>query len=138
MRLLCCERGFQINPFFWYQILSRTIWIDSLTLLFTHIYKIFIKDLTQGVRWIHWSFFSGIFLLGGSHLWPYLVNMGTSIIWCDSNIKVQYFSVWLWYTLSQNLRERLQEFKSQLFHCFVFILTDNFFNAVDCNSVVNF
>ena len=92
----------------------------------------------QGVRWIHWSFFSGIFLLGGSHLWHYLVNMGTSIIWCDSNIKVQYFSVWLWYTLSQNLRERLQEFKSQLFHCFVFILTDNFFNAVDCNSVVNF
>ena len=92
----------------------------------------------QGVRWIHWSFFSGIFLLGGSHLWHYLVNMGTTIIWCDSNIKVQYFSVWLWYTLSQNLRERLQEFKSQLFQFFVFILTDNFFNAVDCNSVVNF
>ena len=47
--------------------------------------------------------FSGIFLLGGSHLWPYLVNMGTSIIWCDSNIKVQYFSVWLWYTLCSPL-----------------------------------
>ena len=57
----------------------------------------------QGVSWIHWSFFSGIFLLGGSHLWPYLVNMGTSIIWCDSNIKVQYFSVWLWYTLCSPL-----------------------------------
>ena len=57
----------------------------------------------QGVPWICWSFFTGIFLLGGSHLWPYLVNMGTSIIWCDSNIKVQYFSVWLWYTLCSPL-----------------------------------
>ena len=63
----------------------------------------YISPLWQGVRWIHWSFFTGIFLLGGSHLWPYLVNMGTSIIWCDSNIKVQYFSVWLWYTLCSPL-----------------------------------
>ena len=57
----------------------------------------------QGVPWICWSFFTGIFLLGGSHLWTYLVNMDTSIIWCDSNIKVQYFSVWLWYTLCSPL-----------------------------------
>ena len=28
------------------------------------------------------------FLLGGSHLSPPPVNMSTSIIWCDSNIKV--------------------------------------------------
>ena len=62
-------------------------------------YKHYFGTVSQGVRWIHWSFITGIFLLGGSHLWPYLVNIGTSIIWCDSNIKVQYFSVWLWYTL---------------------------------------
>ena len=43
------------------------------------------------------------FLLGGSHLWPLSVNMSTSIIWCDSNKKVQYFSVWLWYTLCSPL-----------------------------------
>ena len=43
------------------------------------------------------------FLLGGSHLWPLSVNMSTSIIWCDGNKKVQYFSVWLWYTLCSPL-----------------------------------
>ena len=65
--------------------------------------KLFRNNNNQGVPCICWSFFTGIFLLGGSHLWPYLVNMGTSIIWCDSNIKVQYFSVWLWYTLCSPL-----------------------------------
>ena len=73
--------------------------------------------IKQGVRWIHWSFFTGIFLLWGSHLWPYLVNMGTSIIWCDSNIKVQHFSVWLWYTLCSPLmayhhNDRLHEIRN--------------------------
>ena len=79
----------------WYMYPIFSQWTARLIVVLCYI--------LQGVPCICWSFFTGIFLLGGSHLWPYLVNMGTSIIWCDSNIKVQYFSVWLWYTLCSPL-----------------------------------
>ena len=67
-------------------------------LLLSHQHCIYARSTLNILVIFYWNF-----LLGGSHLWPLSVNMSTSIIWCDSNKKVQYFSVWLWYTLCSPL-----------------------------------